>query len=203
MKKGCKIPLITIGILMGIFILFAILGEIFISDERSQEMAQARIERKRARMEKKQAEIEKKKIVPEETARQEIEDSIKEIFGAAKKADESGIVWMAYAKPTHILDPDCVIRYRFHPLGLFFEYEDELGFKLAHKIKKLYEKHEEIKNIVIRIESPFIDKYGNVVWERVVSFEFSRGLFNRINWHNFSDQDLLKITENTTWHRKP
>ena len=206
MKKGCKIPLITVGAIIGAFILLAILISIFVPEEEQERMAQARIERKQARMEKKQAEIERKKVMPEEMARQEIakvEDSIKKIFGVAKNADDSGIVWMVYAKPLHVLDPDCIIRYRFYPLGLFLKYEGELGVKLTPKIKKLYNKHEEIKNIVIRIESPFVDKYGNIAWERVVSFEFSRNLFNRINWRNFSDQDLLKVVENVTWHRRP
>jgi len=66
---------------------------------------------------------------------------------------------------------------------------------LASKIKEVYKKHIEIDNIIIQIASPFKDKYGNITWRQTGSFEFSRGLNNRINWSNFNSQDLLKVTE--------
>ncbi|MBA7496916.1 hypothetical protein ES702_07525 [subsurface metagenome] len=196
MKKGCKIPLITVGAIIGIFILLGIIGEIFIPEEEQERMAQARIERKQARMEKKQAEVERKKITPEEMAKKEIakfKDSIKKIFGVAKKPDDSGIVRIYYTE-TH-----CSIDYRFFPLGLFFEYEGELGVKLTQKIKKLYKTNDQIMTLSIDVISPFQDKYGNMTWELVVSFEFPRYVFNRINWDRFLDNNLLKVAENVTF----
>ena len=200
MKKGCKIPLITVGAIIGAFILFAIIVNIFTPEEEKQKMARARIEREQVRMEKKQAEIERKKITPEEMAeknRVKVEDSIKKIFRVAKNANDSGIAWIRYA------ETDCSIHYRFFPLGLFFKYEGELGVKLAQKIKKLYETNDQIITLSIDVISPFQDKYGNMIWELVVSFEFPRYIFNRINWRNFSGNDLLKVAEDVIWYRTP
>lgn len=199
MKKGCKIPLITVGAIIAAFILLGIIVNIFTPEEEKQKMAQARIEREQARMEKKQAEIERKKITPEEMAKKEtakVKDSIKKIFGVAKKPDDSGIVRIYYTE-TH-----CSIDYRFFPLGLFFKYEGELGVKLAPKIKKLYKTDAQIMTLSVDVISPFQDKYGNMTWELVVSFEFPRYIFNRINWSRFLDNNLLKVAENVIWYRR-
>jgi hypothetical protein len=213
-KKGYKIILVTIGAIIGAFILLIVLINIFVPEEELQKSAQARAERKKATIEEgaKQealkAEIERKKIAPEEMARQEalkaeemakketakVEDSIKKIF-EAKKAGDSGVVSIRYAKP------NCTVHYDLFPLGLF-KYEDELGMKLMPKIKKLYQKHAEIENVIILIRGPFQDRYGNMTWEPVVSFEFTRDVLNQINWSRFFNKDLLKVAENVVWHRK-
>lgn len=175
MKKVFKISLITIGA----FILLIIIIGIFapVENESEQKAEKQKITKPK---------IEKKK----ETA----QDSIKKIFGA-KKADDSGVVSIRYAKP------DCTIHYDFFPLGLF-KYEEELGVKLMPKIEKLYKKHAEIESASILIRGPFQDKYGNITWEPVVSFEFTRDIFNRINWDRFLEKDLLKVAKNVTWHRR-
>ena len=206
MKKGCKISLITIGAIIGAFILLVVLISIFVPEEELQKSAQARAERKKAAIEERakqealKAEVERKKIAPEEMAKKEIarvERSIKKIFGVAKKADDSGIVRIYYT------ETDCSIDYRFFPLGLFLKYEGELGVKLAPNIKKLYKTDDQIMNLSIDVISPFQDKYGNMTWELVVSFEFTRDIFNRINWSRFLESDLLKVAENVVWHRRP
>ncbi|GAI86733.1 unnamed protein product [marine sediment metagenome] len=205
MKKGCKIPLIIVGTIIGAFILLAIIISIFPpSEEKKQKMAQAKIEfkqdyesLKKSFRELEEAKKELKELKEAERKKAMPKNSIKKIFGVAKKPDDSGIVRIYYTE-TH-----CSIDYRFFPLGLFLKYESELGVKLAPKIKKLYETDDQIMTLSIDVISPFQDKYGNITWGLVVSFGFTRGIFNRINWSRFLDNNLLKVAEDVTWYRTP
>lgn len=173
MKKIFKISLITLGS----SILLLILISMFITGNR--DIAQRKI-----REAKEQADPEW--IAYKEKA--EIRESAHKYFGVSK-ANNSGLRSFQY------VDRECTIDYRFYPVGLF-KYETELGSSLATDIKLMYKKHYKIKNFVVRVASPFKDKYGKTTWKAVGSFEFSRGLYNRINWNDFNSGDLLKVAEN-------
>ena len=121
--------------------------------------------------------------------------AVMEIFGTQRNHKSSGVGSIQYT------ETDVYIQYNFYPLGLF-NYETELGVELVPKIRKLYKLSGKFDNIAFLIQGPFQDKYGNLTWKPVVSFEFSRETFNKINWENFLNQDLLKVSKNITWSRK-
>jgi hypothetical protein len=124
-----------------------------------------------------------------------LQSSIMQIFGTPKNSDDSGVTKVIPGQT------DCVIHYKYFPLGLF-GYEKELGINLAPKIKEFYRKDNRAQNVKYMILGPFDDAYGKRKWDPVVSFEFTRGIFNRINWSNFSETNLLTVASNVTWLRK-
>lgn len=199
MKKGRKVFLIVLGSVFFFILLLLLIG---ICIPESEEMKQEKImraERQAEVMEQRkirEAENEKIRTSPEylaqkkaELEKTEIEKSAKKYFRVPQKDNDSGLTWFLY------VDHECTIYYRFYPLGLF-KYETELGTRVATNIKLLYKNHSGIHNIIIRISSPFKDDYGNITWKTVGSFGFSRRLYNRIDWSNFNEGELLKVAEN-------
>jgi len=173
MKKIFKISLITLGS----SILLLILIGMFITG--NKDIAQRKVKEA-----KEQADPEW--IAVQEEAK--IRESAHKYFGISE-GKNSGMRSFQY------VDYELTFDYRFYPLGLF-KYETELGSSLATDIKLMYKKHPKIKNIIIRVASPFRDTYGKTTWKVLGSFEFSRSLNNRINWNDFNSGDLLKVAEN-------
>jgi len=124
-----------------------------------------------------------------------LQASVMQIFGSPKGQDDSGVIKVIPG------EKDCAIHYRFFPLGMF-GFEKELGSDLAPKIKTFYQKDGRAENLTFLVLGPFDDAYGNRKWNPVVSFEFTREIYNRINWQNFLNSDLLSITDNIIWMRK-
>ena len=125
----------------------------------------------------------------------EFHDAVIKIFEGYQSGDESGVATVSYDKESS------VINYDFFPLGMF-KYEDELGVELATKIKRLYEIGGEFNSITFLIHGPFQDAYGKNQWKPILSFEFSKQIYNKINWDNFVSQDLLKVAQNVEWFRR-
>ena len=96
----------------------------------------------------------------------------------------------------------CIIHYRYFPFGLF-GFEKELGIELAPKIHEFYETDNRAQYVKFIILGPFDDVYGKRKWDTVVSFEFTRGIYSRINWSNFSETNLLTVANNVSWLKKP
>lgn len=117
------------------------------------------------------------------------------IFGRPDKIEDSGVVLVEYKKP------ECVIHYNFYPRGKS-KYKEELGAELAPRLKKLFERDENIGNAVMTIFGPSTDTYGRYGWKPVLSFEFDRETFNTIDWSKFVNQDLLEVAKNLKWYRK-
>jgi hypothetical protein len=118
-----------------------------------------------------------------------------EIFGRPDKIEDSGAVLVEYEQP------ECVIHYNFYPRGKS-KYEEELGAELTSKLKKLFERDDNIGNAVITIFGPSTDTYGRYGWKPVLSFEFDRETFNSIDWSDFVKQNLLDAVKNLKWYRK-
>lgn len=131
-------------------------------------------------------------IVSTET---DFKNAVKRIFGQPKGTESSGVAKIIYS------ESDSAIHYNFYPVGLF-KYEDELGVELASKIRRLYEVGGKFNSIVFLIRGLFQDKYGKSQWLPILSLEFTRPIYNRINWDNFIKQDLLKVAKNVTWFRR-
>ena len=125
----------------------------------------------------------------------DFKNAVKRIFGQPTGSESSGVGSIRYG------EDNSVIHYMFYPVG-FFKYEDELGVELASKIRKLYGVGGKFNNITFLIEGLFQDKYGKSQWLPILSFEFTKPIYNRINWQNFINQDLLKVAKNVTWFRK-
>jgi len=188
MKKFMKLSLWGIGIFVGLIVLVLILGMWAVDCDNKD---RAEVEKQRAydltpegivdKVER-QAELER-----EEKA--EIRESAYKYFGT-KKASSSGLMGCS-----ELIAGEWTIDYGFYPLGIF-KYKTELGSNLTTGIKLMYKKYPKIKNFIIRVASPFKDTYGNTTWKEMGSFEFSRALYNQIDWNGFSDGDLLKVAEN-------
>jgi len=188
MKKFMKVFLWIIGIFVGLIVLILTLSLLMV-DCHNKDIAE--VERQQAydltpegiaEKVERQAELDKKE-------KAEIRESAYKYFGT-KKASSSGLMGCS-----ELAAGQWTLDYGFYPLGLF-KYKTELGSNLAIDIKLMYKNHPKIKNFVIRVSSPFKDTYGKTTWKAVGSFEFSRGLYDRIDWSGFSDGDLLKVAEN-------
>jgi hypothetical protein len=125
----------------------------------------------------------------------DFKNAVKRIFGQPKGSESSGVVKIIYS------ESESAVHYNFYPVGLF-KYENELGVELASEIRKLYEVGGKFNNITFQVNGLFQDKYGKSQWLRILSFEFTKSIYNRINWDNFLDQDLLKVVQNVKWFRR-
>lgn len=168
----------SITLVLVLFVVFLILWGVLTSPPEEEKIEQVK-------------QIEK--IKPSETPEISFKKAVRKIFSTPKKEKDSGVTQIIYSKD------QCVIHYNYFPLG-FFKYEEELGNDLSSKIKKLYET-ESIDKIYFLINGPFQDKYGNLSWKPIVAFDFDRELFNKINWKNFLNSDLLKVAKNVNWFR--
>lgn len=118
-----------------------------------------------------------------------------DIFGRPEKIEQSGAVLVEY-------DPaECVIHYNFQPRGKL-EYEEELGAELTPKLKKLFERDQNIENALVTIFGSSTDTYGRYGWKPVLSFEFDRETFAGTDWGKFLKKDFLEAVKNLTWYRK-
>lgn len=133
-------------------------------------------------------------IAPISTAT-DFKSAVRRIFGQPTGSESSGVGRIQYGEDSS------VVHYKFYPLGLS-KYENELGIELASNIRKLYEVGGKFNSITFFIEGLFRDKYGKTKWLPIVSFEFTKPIYNRINWANFFEGDLLKVAKNITWFRK-
>jgi len=125
-----------------------------------------------------------------------LQSSINQIFGVPKNGEDSGAIKVIPGQNI------CIIHYRYFPLGLF-GFEKELGIELAPKIHEFYKTDNRAQNVKFIILGPFDDVYGKRKWDTVVSFEFTRGIYNRINWSIFSETNLLTVANSVTWLGKP
>lgn len=73
-----------------------------------------------------------------------------------------------------------------------------LSITLMPKIKSLYEKYPPLKNCKFHIIELTQDKYGHQSWKQQYSFEFSRNLYNKIDWNHIDPMTLPNIAENVT-----
>jgi hypothetical protein len=138
--------------------------------------------------------LEEKDILPN-TSAESFKAAVEDIFGLSKSELSSGIGRIQYSKD------ESVINYHFYPTG-YFKFEDELGVDLAPKIKRLYEIGGEFDRITFLIKGYFEDKYGKGEWLPVLSFEFNKTIYYKVNWENFLKQNLLEVSENVKWFRR-
>lgn len=96
-------------------------------------------------------------------------------------------------------DFEAVIDYNFFPAGIS-SFDEELGVKLASKIKTFFEANNYFNKIKIVAHGPFDDGYGNYNWEPLISFEITRDIYEKINWDNFISQNLVKISQNVKFY---
>jgi len=122
-------------------------------------------------------------------SRMEPKEAIEEIFGVYENDNESGITMVT------VTSDEAIIYYNFSPLGIK-DFYYELGINLSDKINKFYSNNTSISNLVFKIFGPFQDNYGNIKWKRMIEFEVSRELYEKINWDNFYGKDLITIVEN-------
>ncbi|MFU0783770.1 MAG: hypothetical protein ACFWT2_11910 [Thermoanaerobacterium thermosaccharolyticum] len=123
------------------------------------------------------------------------EEAIKQVLGTPQDKDkDSGVTKVEKDGDEY------VVTYNFFPVGVS-DFNSELGVKLTQKIKQLYEDNKQIDKLQFVCYGPYEDDYGNITWKPVVSFKVSRAIFNKINWDNFSDTNLIKIAEDVQQFR--
>ncbi|MCK9327260.1 MAG: hypothetical protein M0P69_17340 [Bacteroidales bacterium] len=123
------------------------------------------------------------------------ETSAYKIFKEAKN-DNDGIVNVAFFEKQETMPARMNITYQYYPLGK--DLKREIGVNMASKIKKLYETVPEIDETVFTIQLPYQDKYGNTTWKKSIQFTFTRDIYEKVNWDDFTDNRLLDIAENIT-----
>ncbi|NLU09429.1 MAG: hypothetical protein GXW90_00515 [Tepidanaerobacter acetatoxydans] len=93
---------------------------------------------------------------------------------------------------------EATIEYNYFPVGIS-PFDEELGVHLSSKIKDLFEQ-DYFDKITIIAKGPFDDGYGNYNWVPLISFEFTREIYDKINWDNFVSQNLVKISQNVKFY---
>ena len=110
-------------------------------------------------------------------------------IGTAPNDDSSGGVSAKLEGDGHVL-----LGYRFFPVGIS-ELDREIGVDLAPKLREAFEKHPELQKLTVNLYLPYQDVYGNESWELAMRFVFDRELYGKINWENFTRQNLLKVVK--------
>ncbi|UCE40385.1 MAG: hypothetical protein JSV17_13105 [Candidatus Aminicenantes bacterium] len=123
------------------------------------------------------------------------EKLVREIFGRPEKVEDSGVISVEYEQP------NCVIHYNFYPPGKS-EYKEELGEELTAKLKKLFERDENIGTVQITIFGLSTDTYGNYGWKPTLYFEMDKETFDDTDWKKLRKKDLLEAVKNLKWFRK-
>ena len=78
--------------------------------------------------------------------------------------------------------------------------EEQVGFLFGSRLKRLYDTVKEVDQVKAKVNLSYSDQYGNITWKPGVSFEFSRAIYQKINWNEFNVYNLLKVAENVTRH---
>lgn len=112
----------------------------------------------------------------------------KHLGGYASDEEDSGVMKVT------ISDNDLLIDYAYYPVGIT-AISKEIGIELTSKIKTLYEKEYDVNKAIFNIYLPYDDRYGNITWKPTAGFTFTRSIYEKINWDNFSASDLLNIAE--------
>lgn len=120
---------------------------------------------------------------------------VREIFGRPEKVEDSGVISVEFEHPNYI------IHYNFNPPGKS-NYEEELGEELTPKIKKLFERDQNIGNVQVTIFGLSTDTYGNTGWKPALYFEMDRDTYNRTDWKSIGKKNLLEAVQNLKWFRK-
>lgn len=134
---------------------------------------------------------------------QDFYDSIYKIFTANErvytlKEFKEKIAPMGITKA----DSDVVVLLYYRP-PQSGKLEENISNDLSPKIKKFfdsYEKNEFIQKLICSVRIPYEDSYGNKVWRPVLSFEFDKDTYKKINWKKFEATELFKYAQNIHWY---
>lgn len=116
-------------------------------------------------------------------------------IGTAPNDESSGAVSAKLEGKGRVL-----LGYRHYPLSAE-NINNEIGMMLAPKLRKVFEKHSDLQAVIVNVYAPFQDQYGNVTWEKYVTFTFDRELYEKINWQNFITKNLLQVAKDVKWHK--
>ncbi len=115
------------------------------------------------------------------------EDDIKDALGSPKDINkDSGVTQVQKSSDGYN------VTYNLYPLK-GSNYNAELGIKLTQKIKKMYSDKIDVDKIQFTCNGPVEDKYGNITWKPIISFQVNRDIFEKINWDNFQDSNLINV----------
>lgn len=76
----------------------------------------------------------------------------------------------------------------------------EMMWMDSAKILELIEEESGSKDISVNWQFPLVDTYGNETDEVVMSFDLDRETLNKINWENFSSDNIPNISKNYYEH---
>jgi len=124
------------------------------------------------------------------------EEAAYKVFGEAKD-DGNGIETAAFLPKEETMPARLGIVYHYYPLS-GKDIKSEIGINMTRKIKKLYESSPDIDEAVFVIQLPYQDKYGNTTWKKAIQFTFTRDIYEKINWDNFLDSQLLDAVEDVS-----
>jgi len=110
-------------------------------------------------------------------------------LGKQEGDESSGAVSAKLVEDGHVR-----VVYRFYPLGAF-GLKKELGVHLTPKLRDLFRDNPDLDRLDVEVQLPYDDDYGNITWEKAMSFTFDRQLFEKINWDNFTPQNLLRVVK--------
>lgn len=116
-------------------------------------------------------------------------DVITEILGESDEIGDVGVYKVENKGKRQI------IYYRCNYAGLF-GIKEETGSLLTGKIKELYETNSEIDNITFVVYTQILDKHGKENERKIISFDFSRRIYNKISTGDFHGNNLLTFAEN-------
>lgn len=121
------------------------------------------------------------------------EETAYKIFGEAKD-DSNGITTAIFSPKEETMPARMGIIYHYYPLS-GKDIKSEIGINMTRKIKKLYETVPDIDETIFVVQLPYQDKYGNTTWKKGLQFMFTRDIYEKINWDNFLDSQLLDTVE--------
>lgn len=99
----------------------------------------------------------------------------------------------------HALDEETgalTIAYKHTPWDETSVYQDELGFAVGDKLRRTFEKLDEVRSITVIGYAPLLtDNLGNYEWVPRVRFVLTREMYEKINWDNFDPSNLFDVCE--------
>lgn len=134
----------------------------------------------------------------QQQAKQQAPDLAQQVLatiGTAPNDESSGAVSAKLEGKGRVL-----LGYRHYPLKAE-NIDREIGAILTSKLRRAFEKHPDLQAVTVNVYAPYQDQYGNVTWEKYVTFTFDRELYGKINWDNFVHQNLLNVVKDLQRHK--
>jgi len=106
------------------------------------------------------------------------------------KAGTNGIMGINYTSKTY------VITYQYQTALATDNITNGVGNELSSKIQAIYQKYPNVDQVEFIVLEPMQDNLGNAFLRFGVSFDFSRSLYNQVNWTSFDSTKLITIATN-------